>query len=55
MGFKIREVEAERKFSSALTVDALQRAIPHDAITSALQREGVVERRERKLTLVVSV
>jgi hypothetical protein len=55
MGFKIREVEAERKFSSALTVDALQRAIPHDVIMSALQREGVLERRERKLTLGVIV
>lgn len=55
MGFKIRELDTERKFSSALTVDALHRAIPRDAITIALQSAGVGEQRERKLTLVVVV
>lgn len=55
MGFTIRQIEAECKFSSALTVEALSQAIPPDAITRVLQQEGVVEDRERKLTMVVVV
>src|SRR5207247_433649 len=55
MGFRIREIEAECKFSSSLTVEALSRAIPQAAITRALQQEAVGEARERKLTMSVVV
>src|SRR5262245_31229777 len=55
MGFKIREIETECKFSSALTVDALSRAIPADAITRVLEQEAAGEVRQRKLTMSVVV
>src|SRR5262249_17045574 len=55
MGFKIREIDAECKFSSALTIDALSRAIPPEAITRALDAEAAHEDRERKLTMTVVV
>jgi len=55
MGFKIREIDTECKFSSALTVEALSRAIPPDAITHVLAQEAAGEERERKLTMPVVV
>ena len=55
MGFKIREIDAECKFSSALTVEALSRAIPPEAIARALHQEAALETRERKLTIAVVV
>lgn len=55
MGFKIREIDTECKFSSALTVEALSRAIPSDAITRVLAQEAAHEERERKLTMPVVV
>jgi hypothetical protein len=55
MGFRIREIDAECKFSSALTVEALRRAIPPDAITRVLAQETANEVRERKLTMPVVV
>src|SRR5438552_1646411 len=55
MGFRIREIDAECKFSSALTVEALSRAIPPDAITRALAQEAANHQRQRKLTMPVVV
>jgi hypothetical protein len=55
MGFKIREIETECKFSSALTVDALSRAIPPEAITQVIAQERVGESRVRRLTMVLVV
>jgi len=55
MGFRIREIDAECKFSSALTVQALSRAIPAEAIAHVLQQEACLEERERKLTMTVIV
>ena len=55
MGFRIREIDAECKFSSALTVEALSRAIPPDAITRVLEQEAATEQRERKLTMALVV
>jgi hypothetical protein len=55
MGFKIREIEAECKFSSALTVEALSHAIPADAITGVLAQEAATHQRERKLTMPLVV
>ncbi|HSH80050.1 MAG TPA: IS4 family transposase [Herpetosiphonaceae bacterium] len=55
MGFTIREIDAECKFSQAVTVEALARAIPQRAIYQALAQHGVAAERERKLTLVLTV
>lgn len=55
MGFKIREIDAECKFSQALTVEALDRAVPQHAITQALAHHGITTERQRKLTLVLTV
>ena len=55
MGFRIREIEAERKFSSTLTLDALGQAVPRETIVRVLETAGVREQRERKLTLVMVV
>jgi Insertion element 4 transposase N-terminal/Transposase DDE domain len=55
MGFRIREIEAECKFSSALTVEALARAIPPEAITRVLAQEAANHQRERKLTMPLVV
>lgn len=55
MGFKIREMNAECKFSQALMVEALSRAIPPDTIRRVLQQTATGETRERKLTLPLVV
>jgi transposase IS4-like protein/DDE family transposase len=55
MGFMIREIDADCTFSSALTVDALSRAIPLEAITRVIAQEGVGHARQRRLTMVVVV
>ena len=55
MGFRIREIESECKFSSALTVEALSHAIPQEAITRVLHQQAVLEDRERKLNLSMTL
>lgn len=55
MAFKIREIEAECKFSSALTVEALSRPIPAEAITQVLAQQGAAEVRHRRLTATLTV
>jgi hypothetical protein len=55
MGFKIRELNTECKFSQALTVEALSRAIPQDAIRAVLQQTRAAQTRERKLSLPLVV
>ena len=55
IGFKIRDMNAECKFSQALTVEALSRAIPQDTIRAVLQQTRAGQTRERKLTLPVVV
>jgi hypothetical protein len=55
MGFTIREIDAECKFSQALTVEALARPMPQSAVHQALTQHGVTTARERKLTLVLTV
>jgi hypothetical protein len=55
MGFKIRDMNTEGKFSQALTVDALSRAIPPETIRQVVQQTVAGRTRERKLTLPVVV
>jgi Insertion element 4 transposase N-terminal/Transposase DDE domain len=51
MGYRIRQVEAQRAFCRELTLDALARAIPREAVLAALDAVGRRERRHRKITL----
>jgi hypothetical protein len=55
MGFRIREIENECKFSNSLTIEALSQAIPSSAITQVIEQEGVAEARQRKLTIAVVI
>jgi hypothetical protein len=55
MGFKIREMDAACKFSQAVTVAALARAIPQPAIHHALAHHALATERERKLTLALTL
>jgi len=55
MGFRLREVEAESKFSQELSVDAISQVVPLSTVQEVLAAAGVVEQRERKLNLVVTV
>jgi hypothetical protein len=55
MGYRLREFEAERKFSSELTLEAIGQAVPMGEIKAVLQEGEVKESRERKLNMVVMV
>lgn len=55
MGYRLREIEAESKFSQELGMEAISRAVPLSAVKAALKEEGVETIRERKLNLVVTV
>lgn len=55
MGYRLRELGSESKFSQALSVEALGRAVSQDTIVDVLRATGVQEQRERKLNLTVVV
>ncbi len=55
MGYSVRDMTDERKFSSHLTLDALHRAIPPEAITAVLDAARAHEQRECKLTMTAVV
>lgn len=55
MGYKLREIAAESKFSQELALDAIARAVPLSEIRAALTEEAVCEQRERKLNMVMTV
>lgn len=55
MGYRIREVTAEDNFSRALSLEALDRAIPHTTITAVLSEADAAAARERKLTMTAVV
>lgn len=55
MGYRIREPEAESKFSSQLSLEAISRAVSPDEIRAVLAEEGAEEERERKLNAFVTV
>jgi hypothetical protein len=55
MGYKLREISAESKFSQELALDAIARAMPLSEIKAALAEEAVCEQRERKLNMVMTV
>ena len=55
MGYKLREIKAESKFSQELSLEVIGRVVPKAAITAVLADAGICEQRERKLNLVVTV
>ena len=55
MGYRLRELEAESKFSRELSVQAIGRAVPMDKIKLSLEVEGIETIRERKLNMAVVV
>lgn len=55
MGFILREVEAERKFASELTLEAIGRAVPLNQIKAVIRDGGVQEVRQRKLNMVIVI
>jgi len=55
MGYIIREIEVESKFSSQLTLEAIGQPVPMNEIKAVLREEGAQEMRERKLNMAVVV
>jgi hypothetical protein len=55
LGFTIREIDSECKFSSTLMVEALSQVIPQSAVTEAIAQEGVGHKRERRLTAALTL
>jgi hypothetical protein len=55
VGYRLREIEAGRKFSQELELTVLGRSVPKRDIEAALEAEGLETERERKLNLVVTV
>ena len=55
MGYTIRQMDAEHNFCQELTVEALQRAVPRDAIAAVLQETGNPVQRARKLTAEATI
>src|ERR687885_588985 len=55
MGYTIRQTDHERNFCRELTVEALQRAVPPEAIHAVLRETGSPVRRARKLTAEATI
>lgn len=52
MGYTLREIAAERKFSQELRIEVLEQVLPVATIQAVLAREGRMGQRERKLNMV---
>jgi hypothetical protein len=55
VGYKLREIAAECKFSQELRIEVLEQVLPVAQIKAVLVSEGRLEQRERKLNMVVTV
>lgn len=55
MGFRIRQFEAESKFVGHLSLQGIDRAVPHSEILVAVEQEGAREQRARKLNAVATM
>ena len=55
MGYKVREIGAECKFSQELKLEVLEQVLSVAQIKAVLVREGRVGQRERKLNMVMTV
>lgn len=55
MGYKIREIQAERKFCEELSLDSLIATVPLSEIETALTGAHATEQRHRRLTMIAVV
>ena len=55
MGYKLREIKTESKFSQELSLALIERIVPQETIAGVLSAEGLQTERERKLNLLVTV
>lgn len=55
MGYKIREIETERKFCEELSLDALIGSIPRREIEAVLREADAFEQRHRRLGMIAVV
>ena len=55
IGYKLREIEAESKFSQELNLAVIEQIVPPEIISQVLEAEGLQTERERKLNLWVTV
>lgn len=55
IGYKLREIETESKFSQELNLAFIERVVPPATIAGVLTAEGLQTERERKLNLWVTV
>ncbi|MBU6351714.1 MAG: transposase domain-containing protein, partial [Chloroflexi bacterium] len=55
VGYTLREIAAERKFSQELRIEVLEQVLPVATIQAVLAREGRMGQRERKLNMVLTV
>jgi hypothetical protein len=55
MGYRLREIEAERNFCSTLSFDAFARVVPPELITAVLDAEQAQATRKRKLNMFVVI
>lgn len=55
IGYRLRELDPESKFSQELTLQAIERVVPMSEIEGVLQEENAFEKRERKLNMAVVV
>lgn len=55
MGYKIREIEAERKFCEELNLESLTTAVPVSEIEAILIESDTTEQRHRRLTMIAVV
>lgn len=55
MGYKICEIDVERKFCEEMSLDALTSAIPLSDIEAVLTQARATERRHRRLAMIAIV
>jgi hypothetical protein len=55
IGYKLREIEVESKFSQELSLPMIESIVPRATIAAVLAAEGRFTERERKLNLLVTV
>ena len=55
MGFRLRVIDTERKFSRALSLDAIARPVPWGDIQAVVAAHGPPQCRDRKLNAALTV
>ena len=55
MGYRLRDLEAERKFASTLSLEAIADVVTQDRVNTVLQQQHATETRHRKLCMSMVV